>query len=279
MIDPQFAFDRLAERFADGLHRDAVVDAVKEAFDDHVHGLVPREPAAHAIENLFGIDAASGRPVRATDVVGLDLEPGNRIGPAIGAEEQAVVSLVSIGHLGRRVDANHSPPDDPRLVAQHVFVEKVAAGIGGLVCLLRVVRQELPIGGERDAIDFSGGPRPGQGDFLVNVGQSCADPADGPLQGGAASDNPRLMSQMPDVLVPVLKLHIPQRSPRLPTNSSTAPTCMPGLSSVAEPVSSSSVADAPSSRITSVWLKSAAPEAERPMRLYSGSVMATFRGT
>src|SRR5436190_18258369 len=49
--DSQFSFDSLAECFANGLHRDAVIDAVKETFDDHVHRLVPREPAAHAIED------------------------------------------------------------------------------------------------------------------------------------------------------------------------------------------------------------------------------------
>src|SRR5579872_3509671 len=76
-VDTQFPFDRLAECFAHRLDGDPVVDAVEEALDDHVHGLVPRESAAHAIKNLLGVHLAGRGSVRAAHVVGLDFEPGN----------------------------------------------------------------------------------------------------------------------------------------------------------------------------------------------------------
>src|SRR5262245_42710271 len=85
-IDPQFPFDGVAERLAHGFDGDPVVDAVEKTFHDHVHGFIPRQPAAHAVEDLFGIDAAGGRTMSAAHVVGLDFKARNGVGPAIGAE-------------------------------------------------------------------------------------------------------------------------------------------------------------------------------------------------
>src|SRR5258708_38907092 len=129
------------------------------------------------MKELFGVGVAGRRPVRAPHVVGFDFKTGNGVGSAIGTEQQAVVSLVTIGQLGRGVDANHAAPHDAGLVAEHVFIQQVAACVRGFVRLLRVVRQQLPVGGERHAVDFSGGACSVERDFLVNVGQAGANSA------------------------------------------------------------------------------------------------------
>ena len=45
---------------------------------------------------------------------------------------------------------------------------------------------------------------------LVDVGELCAEGADGPLQHRVSGDPPRLMGDVPHLGAPVLKLHVPQ---------------------------------------------------------------------
>ena len=80
--DPRF--ERGAERFADRLELDPVEHVLEEAAHDQPLRLGPREAAAHAVEELLAVDLAERRAVRAADVVGHDLEAGDRVGVRVG---------------------------------------------------------------------------------------------------------------------------------------------------------------------------------------------------
>ena len=70
--------------------------------------------------------------MRTPHVVGLDLEAGYRVGAGRFREHQVVVLLVGVGALGVFFDADHSLPDDPRLVLEPPLVEQVAGRVGGV---------------------------------------------------------------------------------------------------------------------------------------------------
>ena len=90
------------------------------------------------------------------------------------------------------------------------LVEQVAGGVGGDVVLPGEVGQVLPAGGEHDAVDLGVGPRPGQDDLLVDLGEPRAQAADGPLQRGVAADDGPLAAEVPGGVVPVLDVDQPE---------------------------------------------------------------------
>ena len=90
--------------------------------------------------------------------------------------------------------------------------------------LQRVVRQMLPAFGEHHAVDLRSAPRADQRHVLIDLGQPCAERADGPLQAAVALDEAFLMGKMPDAVSPVLQIHVTQQRPA-PTSSSMPPQC------------------------------------------------------
>src|SRR6266436_3781601 len=76
--------DGLGQRLADALDRDAVENLLEEAGHDQTDGLLAGQAAAAGVEYLLVVHAAGRGAVRAADVVGLDLQPGNRIGVGLG---------------------------------------------------------------------------------------------------------------------------------------------------------------------------------------------------
>ena len=89
--------------------------------------LVGRQTAGPGVEDLLVVDAAAGGAVRAADVVGLDLETGDRVGAGLVREHEGVVALVAVGLLGLRVDLDHSAPHHPRAVLQRAFLLRTCA--------------------------------------------------------------------------------------------------------------------------------------------------------
>src|SRR5581483_7942828 len=71
--------ERRTKRLAHGLELDAVEHVLEEAAHDQPLRLGPREAAGHEVEELLPVDLAERRPVRAADVVGEDLEPGDAV--------------------------------------------------------------------------------------------------------------------------------------------------------------------------------------------------------
>ena len=131
--------------------------------------------------------------------------------------------------------------------------------MGGDVVLPGEVGQMLAAGGEHDAVDLGLGPLPGQRDLLVDLGQTRAQAADGPLQRGVAADDGPLAAEVPGGVVPVLDVDQPElRSLR--QEDLERPDVQPGPDRAPLPaVSRTSVASAPSSSTTSVWLMSTRP--------------------
>ena len=102
----------------------------------------------------------------------------DRVGAGVPAEHQGVVALVAVGLLGRLVHADHPPPDDARLVPADLLVEQVRPGVRGMVRLLGVVGEELPLRREGHSVDFGVGARLVEMDVLVDVGQARTERAD-----------------------------------------------------------------------------------------------------
>ena len=224
------------------------------------------DAAGLGVEDHLLVDPAGGRAVGAADVVGLDLQPGDRVGAGGFREHQVVVLLVGVGALGVLLDPDHPLPDDPRLVLQPPLVEQVAGGVGGDVVLPGEVGQVLAAGGEHDAVDLGLGPLPGEGDLLVDLGQPRAQAADGPLERGVAADDRALPAEVPGRLVPVLDVDQPEPRALRQEDLESADVQRRGFASARGPlVSRTSVASAPSSSTTRVWLRSTRPVlASRP---------------
>ena len=115
-----------------------------------------------------------------------------------------------------------------------------------------------------------------QRDVLIHLRQPAAHGADGPLQRGVAADERLLMGEVPDPVPQFCRLTYRRRACGA-NRSSMPPQCKPPPLSSGLAVSASSVASAPSSRITSVC-----PDrmpSSRTESMCSGSSMTTPRGT
>ena len=149
----------------------------------------------------------------AADVVGLDLQARDRVGPGGLGEDEVVVFLIGIGALGVLLDADHPFPDDPRLILEAGLVEKVTPGMRRLVVLPGEVGEVLPPRGEHDAVDLGSRPFPGQRDLLVDLRQPRPEAADRPLQRGVGTDQGPFPAEVPGGVVPVLDVDEPQFRP------------------------------------------------------------------
>ena len=73
--------------------------------------------------------------MRAADVVGLNLEAGERVGLGFVAQHEVAVALVGVGFLRVGIDDNQAGEDRLRGAAEGVFVEEIGFGVGRLVNL------------------------------------------------------------------------------------------------------------------------------------------------
>ena len=86
---------RFAERFPYRLELDSVEHVLEEAAQDRRRCRVRlRQAARHRVEELVAVDLADRRTVYAADVVGLDLEAGDRVRVRLRGKEQVPVLLV-----------------------------------------------------------------------------------------------------------------------------------------------------------------------------------------
>jgi len=120
--------------------------------------------------------------------------------------------LVSIDPLRVRLDTDHASPNGSRPISQYGLVEQIALSVRRVVSLLRVIGQDLPVGGKRNSVDFCIRTRTIQDHVLMHVGQPSSNAADGPLQVTILLDSACLVSKMVDVLIPILQLDVPQVS-------------------------------------------------------------------
>ena len=133
---------------------------------------------------------------------------------------------------------------------------------GRHVVLPGEVGEMLAAGGEHDAVDLGLGPLPGEGDLLVDLGEPRPEPADGPLQRGVAADDGPLAAEVPGRVVPVLDVDEPEPGSLRQEDLERADVQRRGVSPPPCPLASrTSVASAPSSSTTSVWLMSTRPPA------------------
>ena len=86
------------ERITDALTKPSVGDAVElgseESAYDRANGVRAMHTASHQVEELLGVDLAERRSVRAPNLIGLDLQSGNRIGMRRGRKQQVPVFLL-----------------------------------------------------------------------------------------------------------------------------------------------------------------------------------------
>src|SRR5215216_4122147 len=98
------AVEGLGERFAQRTVARPLGEFLKETVDDQPLRLrLGHTPGAQVVE-LLRIDLGNGRGVRATDVVGLDLEAGDRVSVSLRREEKVAALLEGIGLLRTGID-------------------------------------------------------------------------------------------------------------------------------------------------------------------------------
>src|SRR5262245_61954497 len=117
------AQDRLTECLTDAFDRNAIEDLLEKAADDQPRRLLSREAARLGVENQLFINLTAGRAVRAADIVALNLQAGNRIGPGIGGQKQVVVPLITVCLDCLWIDLDHAAPYGARLVLQGALIE------------------------------------------------------------------------------------------------------------------------------------------------------------
>ena len=94
----------VAKRLADRPVVGAFDQLLEEALDHQALGVGVAEPVRAQVVELLWVDLGNGGGVRAANVVGLDLEPGDGVGVGVGREQQVAALLERIGALGALVE-------------------------------------------------------------------------------------------------------------------------------------------------------------------------------
>ena len=134
----------LGER-ADG---QLVEHLVEEAEHDQALGDLRRDAAALEVEALLGVDRADGRGVAAADVVRLDLEVRDALGPRPLAQREVAVGLERRRAAGVLADLDQARVDAARLVLHGALEQQVARRVRGVVVLDRAEVVHLLTAGE-----------------------------------------------------------------------------------------------------------------------------------
>jgi hypothetical protein len=100
--------------------------------DEHAAGGLPVDAARAQVEERVLVELADGRPVRALDIVGVDLELRPGIDGRIRRQQDVAAGLLGIGLLGVRADDDPAAEDPRRPAAQDALVDlpAMAAGAG-----------------------------------------------------------------------------------------------------------------------------------------------------
>ena len=139
----QAALQRHRDGGADGAVVEALDERLEEALDDEALRVGLAEAVRAEVVDLLGVDLGDRGGVGAADVVGLDLQSGDRVGVGRLREQQVAVVLEGVGLLGAGIDADHPAPDGGRRVVEDAAEGEVGGGVGGGVLLVRVVVQVL----------------------------------------------------------------------------------------------------------------------------------------
>ena len=115
--------------------RQRVEHLVEEAGHDEALGPRRMQAAALEVEALIFVDRANRGSVAALDVVVLDLQVGNRLGPRLVGELDVAVRLEGVGAsgIGPHVDEPGVHRAGP--VVDHALEQQVARGVAGRVIL------------------------------------------------------------------------------------------------------------------------------------------------
>src|SRR5436190_5821681 len=137
-------------RFHGELHRQLTEDLPAESADDQVHGVLGREAALAAIEDLVLVDLRGGRLVLHSRRRVLDLQVRECVGAALITDEQRVALRVVARAVCLLADLHHAavgvlavprrdPLRDNRALRVPADVDHLGAGVG-----------LLPVVGRRD---------------------------------------------------------------------------------------------------------------------------------
>jgi hypothetical protein len=131
----QLGGDGCRDERARGLDRQCVEHLVEEAGDDEALGARRMQAAALEVEALVFVDRSDGRGVAALDVVVLDLQVGNRLGPRLVGQLDVAVRLERVG--ASRIGSHVYEPgvDRTRPVVDHAFEQQVARRVARRVIL------------------------------------------------------------------------------------------------------------------------------------------------
>ncbi|MDF3059260.1 MAG: hypothetical protein K0R17_3475, partial [Rariglobus sp.] len=131
-----------------------VEDFFEEGEDEHFFGGLGIDAAGLEVELLLGLNARTGGPVAATDVVGLDFQAGEAVGLGLVGEHQVTVLLIGVGLLSVGFDDDQAGENRLCRVEERVFVEEVRRGVGRDMRL------------ERALVELLGAVGDGQGEHL-----------------------------------------------------------------------------------------------------------------
>ena len=123
---------------------------LQKALDDELAGVVVVDATGFEVEEFFVADGAAGAAVAAFDLVGIDFEAGHGVGLGFLAVDEIATGLVGVGEVGAFIDGNQTREDGAGGVVEGVFVEEVAAGVGGGVVLEGALIDDLGGGGQGD---------------------------------------------------------------------------------------------------------------------------------
>src|SRR6266550_1311191 len=187
----------LGDGLADGLELDPVENVGEEAAHDQALGLAPGDPARHRVEELVAVDGADRGAVGAANVVGLDLEAGDRVGVRLLGEDQVAVLLVGVRLLRVLLDLDHPAPDRRRMVAEGALEGEVGGRVRGDVLLEGVVVEVLIAVGEVGPGNARGRARAREVVLDPRLALLGAEAAGDPIELGVAIDPRAVGGEVP----------------------------------------------------------------------------------
>lgn len=146
----EFGLDALFDEVAEGCVVEAGEGVFEEPLDDELAGVVVVDAAGFEVEEFFVADGAAGAAVAAFDLIGIDFQAGHGVGFGFLAVDEVAAGLVGVGEVGAFIDGDEAGEDGAGGVVEGVFVEEVAAGVGGDVVLEGALINDLGGGGQGD---------------------------------------------------------------------------------------------------------------------------------
>lgn len=186
-------------------------DGVKKSFDDDLFRLCLWNSTRLEIEQRFLFQLANGGAMRAADIIGEDLQAGDRISARSVAQDQISVGLITVSFLCSRRDVDHALPNRATLTLQRTLEQQVAGRVLGKMILLRIMIKMLIAickikTGHTTLRAFAHQIKLGE-----ILGQARTDRTKDPIQFAAAVDAGSLVTKIPNVTSPGLQFDEFQR--------------------------------------------------------------------